>query len=54
MCILASVYVKQGIQIANSQKHKGINRPHTKLMEDPSPDLNNLCTVDRHFQNDHI
>jgi len=39
MYILASVYVKQDIQTANSQKYKGINRPH-KLMEDTSPDFN--------------
>jgi len=39
MYILVSVYVKQDIQTANSQKHKGINKPH-KLMEDTSPDLN--------------
>jgi hypothetical protein len=38
MYILVSVYVKKDIQTANSQKCKGINRPH-KLMEDPSPDL---------------
>jgi len=39
MYILASVYVKQDKQTANSQKYKRINRPH-QLMEDTSPDLN--------------
>lgn len=39
MYILVSVYVKQDTQTANSQKYKGVYRPH-KLTDDPSPDLN--------------